>query len=181
MHDSGSLQSQKPISDMPPVQQRRNEVRWRPGQEASLASSCSKQVFRKQMYCIEESTCDTVGIFGAPRSRSDSAPGQLCPFLPLVTPLQCNPWFRGRSAWYQGLNEVRWRPEQEATLAPSYLNQRSYGSKFTALKEVFVTLLEIFGAPAVIRPPHSDFGARGIAPSLHPLVTPLNGVLVMVT
>jgi len=35
--------------------------------------------------------------------------------------------------------------------------------------------------PAVIRPPHSDFGARGIAPSLHPLVTPLNGVLVMVT
>jgi len=33
-----------------------------------------REVFRKQMYCIEESICDTVGIFGAPRSRSDSAP-----------------------------------------------------------------------------------------------------------
>jgi len=31
--------------------------------------------------------------------------------------------------------------------APSCLNLRSYGSKFTVLKEVFVTLLGIFGAP----------------------------------
>jgi len=30
------------------------------------------EVFRKQMCCIEESTCDTVGIFGAP--RSDAVP-----------------------------------------------------------------------------------------------------------
>ena len=30
------------------------------------------EVFRKQMHCIEESTCDTVEIFGNP--RSDSAP-----------------------------------------------------------------------------------------------------------
>jgi len=41
------------------------------------------------MYCIEESTCDVVGIFGAPRSdlepHSDSVLGKLC--APLVTPL----------------------------------------------------------------------------------------------
>ena len=30
------------------------------------------EVFRKQIYCIEASTCDIVGTFGAP--RSDSAP-----------------------------------------------------------------------------------------------------------
>jgi len=27
------------------------------------------EVFRKQMYCIEESTCDIVGIFDALRSH----------------------------------------------------------------------------------------------------------------
>ena len=32
--------------------------------------------------------------------------------------------------------------------------------------------------PAVIRRPHSHFGARGIALPLHPLVTPLNGIVV---
>jgi len=43
------------------------------------------EVFRKQMYCIEESTCDIVGTFRGP--HSDSAPGELCPLVPLVTPL----------------------------------------------------------------------------------------------
>jgi len=56
-----------------------------------------REVFRKQMYSIEESTCDIGGRFGAPRShsapRSDLAPpqgfstGELCPSCPLVTPL----------------------------------------------------------------------------------------------
>jgi len=35
------------------------------------------EVFRKQMYCIEESTCDNVGTFR--RSHSDLAPGELFP------------------------------------------------------------------------------------------------------
>ena len=67
-----------------------NEVRWRPGQEASLAPACSKQVFRKQMYCTEESICDIVGTFWRPcshlaphaviwRLHSDSAPEELRP------------------------------------------------------------------------------------------------------
>jgi len=39
------------------------------------------EVFRKQMYCIEESTCDIVGAFRRP--HSNSAPGELSlPFPP---------------------------------------------------------------------------------------------------
>jgi len=41
--------------------QGRNDVRWRPGQESSLAAPMFEaEVFRKQMYYIEESTCDIV-------------------------------------------------------------------------------------------------------------------------
>jgi len=73
----------------------------------------------------------------------------------------------------QGRNEIRWRPGQEASLAPPCSNLRSLGSKCTALKNVFVTLLGLYGVP------HSDwalplrFGDRGIVPPLTPLVTPL--------
>jgi len=42
----------------------RNEVRWLPGQKASLAPQmCEPEVFRKQMYCIEKTTCDIVGTY----------------------------------------------------------------------------------------------------------------------
>jgi len=48
------------------------------------------EVFRKQMYCIEENICDIDWTFWHPRSHSallvvirrphsDSAPGELCP------------------------------------------------------------------------------------------------------
>ena len=45
-------------------------------------------VFRKQMYCIEESTCDIVVTFRRPPQsfdapRNDSALGELCPPWPL--------------------------------------------------------------------------------------------------
>jgi len=33
------------------------------------------ELFRKEIYCIEESACDIVGTFRRP--RSDSAPGEL--------------------------------------------------------------------------------------------------------
>jgi len=33
-------------------------------------------LFRKQIYCFEGSTCDIVGTFQLP--HSDSAPGELC-------------------------------------------------------------------------------------------------------
>ena len=51
----------------------------------------------------------------------------------------------------QGRNEVRWRPGQEASLAPPSLNLNLFRSKFTVLKKVLVTLLGLFGARAVIR------------------------------
>jgi len=46
----------------------------------------------------------------------------------------------------QGRNEVRWRPGQEASLAPPCSKLRSFGSKFTVLQKVLVTLLGLFGA-----------------------------------
>jgi len=54
-------------------------------------------------------------------------------------------------------NEVRWRPRQEASLAPPCLNLRSFGSKCTVLKKVLMTLLGLFGPP-------QWFGARGFVP-----------------
>jgi len=62
-------------------------------------------VFRKQIYCIEESTCDIVGTFGRPCSPSvppaeirlpcsDSPSGELCPLAPPVTPLLASRSFR---------------------------------------------------------------------------------------
>jgi len=38
------------------------------------------EVFRKKKYCIEESTCDISGLFGA--HSGESAPGELFPPLP---------------------------------------------------------------------------------------------------
>ena len=61
---------------------------------------------------------------------------------------------------FQGRNEIRRRPGQWASLAPPRSNLRSFGSKRTVLKKVFVTFLKLFGAqcsdsaqPAVIRRP----------------------------
>ena len=54
----------------------------------------------------------------------------------------------------QGRNEVRWRPRQEASLAPPCSNLRSFRTKYTVLKKVPVTLSGHFGALTVIqRPP----------------------------
>jgi len=46
----------------------------------------------------------------------------------------------------QGRNEVRWRPGQEASLAPPCSNLRTFGSKCTVLKKVLVTLFVLYGA-----------------------------------
>jgi len=73
----------------------------------------------------------------------------------------------------QGRNEIRWRPGQEASVAPPCSNPRSSGSKCTVLKNVFVTLLGLYGAPHSDWAPPLRFGARGIVPPLPPLVTPL--------
>ena len=58
----------------------------------------------------------------------------------------------------------RWRPRQEASLAPLCSNLRCFGNKDTALKYCSL-LLTLLGPP-------QKFGARGIVP-LVPVVTPL--------
>jgi len=43
------------------------------------------EVFREQMYCVEETTCDMLGLFGRP---NDSTPGHCSSLPPLGTPLK---------------------------------------------------------------------------------------------
>jgi len=50
------------------------------------------EVFRKQMYCIEESTCDIVGNFRRPLQWF-GARGIVNPLDPLVTPMVCTDAF----------------------------------------------------------------------------------------
>ena len=63
-----------------------------------------------------------------------------------------------RSGCPQGRNEVRWRPEQEASWALPCSKLRSFKSKIrpTVLKKVLVTLLGFLAPPAVIGRPHTD-------------------------
>ena len=56
----------------------------------------------------------------------------------------------------QGRNDVRWRPGQEASLAPPCSKPRSFGSIRSVLKKVLVTLLGLFRASADVGRPHSD-------------------------
>jgi len=65
----------------------------------------------------------------------------------------------------QGRTKVRWRSEQETSLARPSLNLRSFGSKCTVLKKKLATFWD-FSAPPVIRSP-------GQFACLAPLVTPL--------
>jgi len=68
-----------------------------------------------------------------------------------------------RSINNQGRTEVRGQESQfgdpmgqEASLAPPCSSLRSFGSKYTALEKVLVTLLGLSDAPAVIRRHYSD-------------------------
>jgi len=54
-----------------------------------------------------------------------------------------------RGRFSQERNEVRWRPEQEASLAPPCSNLRSFGSKYTLLNKVHATFLGLLAPPAV--------------------------------
>jgi len=50
--------------------------------------------------------------------------------------------------------EVRLRPGQETSLAPPYLNLRSFGSKCIALKKKLATMLGLFAPPSDSVPGH---------------------------
>jgi len=78
--------------------------------------------------------------------------------------------WRNWSPDWQGRNEVRWRPGQDASLAPPFSNLRSSGNQCTVLKNVRVTLLgflapsQSFGAPTVFQRPQSDLAPGNCAP-----------------
>jgi len=74
----------------------------------------------------------------------------------------------------QGRSEVKWRPGQKANLALPRSNLNSIESIFPVLKEVFVTLLVLFGAPALIRRPHSDLAPGDLCPPCSHLITLLS-------
>jgi len=71
----------------------------------------------------------------------------------------------------QGRYEARWRPGQEASLAPPGSNLMSFGSKCTELKNVaYLCHFLDFSAPsAVIRRPHSDSTPEELLPLAPPL------------
>jgi len=76
--------------------QGRNEARWRTVRNNFGVPMFEPEVFRKQMYCIEESAYDIVGTFRRPCSHSAPVtlfgapivirrPGNFVPLPPLVT------------------------------------------------------------------------------------------------
>jgi len=67
-------------------QQGRNEVRWRPGQEAGSVPPCSNlRSFGSKCTVLKKVVVTLLGLFGA--TRSDTTPGNCAPLPPLVTPL----------------------------------------------------------------------------------------------
>ena len=63
--------------------QGRNEIRWRPGQEASWRPHVRTWGLSEANYCIQEILVAFLTLFSAPtviwRPHSVSAPGELCP------------------------------------------------------------------------------------------------------
>jgi len=127
------------------------------------------EIFRKQVLWIEESTCDTVGIFGAPIVIR--RPDNCAPFPPSVRPCSA---VRDSGVDLHDARGVM-RLDGARSKAPPCLNLRSYGSKFTVLKEVFVTLLGNFhdpqsvGVPIMIRRPGNclPLAPAGYAPECY--------------
>ena len=85
----------------------------------------------------------------------------------------------------QGRNEVRWRPGQEAVLAPPCSKLRSFGSECSVLKKVLVKLMGLFGASrshsaplAVIWRPHGDSTPGELRPACPPRYAPACDMLL---
>ena len=121
-------QSKSDFCSCSPANQGRKEVIWSPGQKTSLAPPWSKfgapmvesEFFRRQIYCIEESTCDIVGTFrrlqqwfSAP--KGNWRPKNCAPLPPSLRPCCQQPTFASKdflplSKWNQKekLNEGCW-------------------------------------------------------------------------
>jgi len=87
-------------------EQRHNEVRWHPGKKQVWQPMFEAEVFRKQMYCIEKSTCeccDIVGTYwGPPQSFGTPIlirrPGNCAPLAPSLRTWVRRP-ISGHSSW----------------------------------------------------------------------------------
>jgi len=79
-----------------PLNQGRNEVSWRPGQEASLVPPYSNlRSFRSKCTVLKKVIVILLGLFGVPSNHSSPPaviwrPGNCSPLAPLVTPLLVN-------------------------------------------------------------------------------------------
>jgi len=103
--------------------QGRNKVRLHLGKKQLWRPMFEHEVFRKEMYCIEEGTCDTVETFlcppqwfGAPTGKWH--PGKCAPLTTLVTPLHASKTSAKSSylcfhptCWYSS----QWRPTVSRT------------------------------------------------------------------
>ena len=72
----------------------------------------------------------------------------------------------------QGRKEIKWRPGQEASLAPPCSNLRSVGIKCTVLNKVLVQFWDFSAPTAVMRSPHSDSTPGELCPTCHPRYAP---------
>jgi len=84
-------------------------------------------------------------------------PHSIAPMLLQKTVSRCSVSVKvrcdGTRGWEeQGRNEVRWRPGQEANLAPLCSSLRSSRSKCTVLNKILVKLLGLFGAWGIVPP-----------------------------
>jgi len=105
---------------------------------------------------------------GRPSVRGKTPPP---PPPPIMNPMQKQQSYcciTMNKAQAQGRNEVRWRPGQGSCLASPCSNLRSFGSKFTVLKKVFVTLFATFWRP------RSDLALGDLCPPCSPSYTPLH-------
>jgi len=110
-------------------QQGRNKVRWRPGQEHKRSQggrngSCSPKFLENIVILSFE--------------RRFSKQNSVIRLKSNIVP----PKFVAPPNFWAGC-----ATGQEASLAPPCSNMRSFGSKCTALKKVFVTLLGLYGVP----------------------------------
>jgi len=67
-----------------------------------------------------------------------------------LIPIELDPKFTQQLTGHQWRNEVRWRPGQEASLAPPLFEPEVFRKKMYFIKKVLASLLGVFGAPTLI-------------------------------
>jgi len=121
------------------LHQGRNEVRWRPGKEASLAPPCSNLSFRSKCIVLKKVPVTLLGLFGAPWWFG--ARGIVPPLLSTVTPLVCMDvcWYATyfNTVWKEACIRVVWlnysfgQVDRSLTLTMDFSNLWKHWYRFT--------------------------------------------------